>query len=230
MRDGGSVTAALNSSISVRECFLSPPVLIRRRQVGLGSGSKCSSMVRNHLNYVQNSIACMIFRLSQKLSTKIKTGKLQSKPLDENPYADWSAHLFTADRTQYIILCNTASLYSVVMVGKGLTNDARFIERALSKIREFMEDDGQDSFFKHFIAPTFAKVIFAKSLNRSVTGSMNDLVQCAKLYLQDGISPDAIGLRLNNMPMSALANSEGQKYANPQEALKLLSTGRSRNL
>jgi hypothetical protein len=32
-------------------------------------------------------------------------------PLDENPYADWSCHLFTADRTQYIILSNTASLY-----------------------------------------------------------------------------------------------------------------------
>ena len=57
----------------------------------------------------------MIFRLSQKLCTKIDAGKLRHMPLDENPYADWSCHLFTADRTQYIILCNTASLYSCVM-------------------------------------------------------------------------------------------------------------------
>ncbi len=49
----------------------------------------------------------MILRLSQKLSTKIKAGKLAEMPLGDNPYADWSCHLFTACRTQYIILCNT---------------------------------------------------------------------------------------------------------------------------
>lgn len=46
----------------------------------------------------------MIFRLSRKLAAKLKEGSLPSLPLDENPYADWSAHLFTADRTQYIII------------------------------------------------------------------------------------------------------------------------------
>ena len=84
----------------------------------------------------------MIFRLSEKLNTKIKAGKLTDMPLDETPYADWSCHLFTADRTQYIILSNTKSLYSCVMYGKGITNDGVFIERALSTIREFMADDG----------------------------------------------------------------------------------------
>jgi len=56
----------------------------------------------------------MIFRLSQKLSTKIKAGKVAEKSLDENPYADWSVPLFVVDRTQYIILSNTASMYSCV--------------------------------------------------------------------------------------------------------------------
>ena len=46
----------------------------------------------------------MIFRLTQKLGTKIKAGQRSESPLDENPYADWSCHLFTAGRTQYIIL------------------------------------------------------------------------------------------------------------------------------
>ena len=74
----------------------------------------------------------MIFRLSQKLCTKIKAGKLSETPLDENPFADWSAHLFVADRTQYIIVSNTKSLYSTVLFAKGITDDSRFIERALS--------------------------------------------------------------------------------------------------
>ena len=38
----------------------------------------------------------MIFRLSQKLNAKIKAGTLRMLPLDENPFADWSAHLFVA--------------------------------------------------------------------------------------------------------------------------------------
>ena len=65
----------------------------------------------------------MILRLSQKLNTKIEAGSLTNMPLDENQYADWSCHLFTADRTQYIIMSNTPSLYSCVMFGKGITND-----------------------------------------------------------------------------------------------------------
>ena len=43
----------------------------------------------------------MILRLSQKLCTKIKAGALPTMPLDENPFADWSAHLFIVNRTQY---------------------------------------------------------------------------------------------------------------------------------
>src|SRR5262245_42497949 len=61
----------------------------------------------------------MIFRLSHKLNAKIKAGALRSLPLHENPLADWSAHLFVAGRTQYLLLSNTRSLYSTVLYGKG---------------------------------------------------------------------------------------------------------------
>ena len=57
----------------------------------------------------------LILRLSEKLNTKIKAGPLKVLPPDDNPYADWSATLFVADRTQYVLLTNTSSLYSVVM-------------------------------------------------------------------------------------------------------------------
>ena len=99
----------------------------------------------------------MIFRLSQKLATKLKEGNLPAVPLDENPYADWSAHLFTVARTQYIIVANTKALYSVVMYGKGITDYSEFISRALSALREFMEDDGQSFVYQRLIAPTSGK-------------------------------------------------------------------------
>ena len=160
----------------------------------------------------------MIFRLSQKLAKKLKEGTLPSLPLDENPYADWSAHLFTADRTQYIIVTNTKSLYSVVMYGKGITDDSRFIDRALSCIREFMEDDGQAFVYRRFIAPASGKIRFGKALNRSVIGSMNDLVYHAKMWLTEGgLSPYDTGFHLNEIPMSPLG------YQNPREAFRKLA-------
>ena len=95
----------------------------------------------------------MIFRLSQKLNTKIKAGTLPALPLDKNPFADWSAHLFVADRTQYILLSNTKSLYSTVIYGKGITDEGLFIEPAMSSLRDFMRHDGQEFVYRSFIAP-----------------------------------------------------------------------------
>ena len=162
----------------------------------------------------------MIFRLSQKLNTKIKAGTLAILPLDENPFADWSAHLFIADRTQYILLSNTKSLYSTVMYGKGITNDSAFIERALSNIREFMEDDGQEFVYQRLIAPASASVRFAKALNRSVTGSMNDMTKHAAYHLaEDDVAPFEIGTRLNTIPMSALKH-DGSTHGFPRDAFE----------
>ncbi len=108
----------------------------------------------------------MIFRLSQKLATKLKADHLNTLPLDENPYADWTAHLFTVNRAQYIILSNTKSFYSCVMFGAGITDEDLFIKRAFSIIREFMEDDGQQFAYAKFIVPASGSIQLAKALDR----------------------------------------------------------------
>jgi hypothetical protein len=165
----------------------------------------------------------MIFRLSQKLAQKLGAGNLLSLPLDENPYADWSAHLFTADRAQYIILTNTKSLYSVVMFGKGITDGSVLIDRALSTIREFMDADGQAFVYQRFIAPTSGSVRFAKALDRSVTGSIIELVKFATFWLaEDDIAPHEVGFRLNDILLSALGHRKADGYGKPKEAFKLL--------
>jgi hypothetical protein len=164
----------------------------------------------------------MIFRLSQKLNAKIKAGTLPALLLHENPLADWSAHLFVADRTKYILLSNTKSLYSTEMYGKGITNGSDFIQRALSGIREFMEEDGQGAAYERFVAPASASVRFAKALNRSVTGSMNDMKKHAAYWLAAGdISPFEIGSRLKEIPMSALEHG-GSPYGFPRDVFEAL--------
>jgi hypothetical protein len=145
-------------------------------------------------------------------------------PLDENPYADWSCHLFTANRTQYIITTNTKALYSCVMYGAGITNDGEFIKRVLDNLREFTDDDGQAFVYQRFIASSSATVSFAKALNRSVTGSMNDLIGHAKYWLETKeISPFDLGFRLNKTPMTALASSGSRGYGKPSDVFKKLA-------
>lgn len=166
----------------------------------------------------------MILRLSQKLCTRIKAGKLSETPLDQNPFADWSAHLFVANRTQYAILSNTKSLYSTVMFGEGIMDDGHFIRNALDGIREFMQGDGQEFVYRRFVAPASKTVRFAKALNRSVTTSMNDLVRHAIAHLAEGeLSPQDVGFELNNVLLSSIARSEADRYGKPREAFKDLA-------
>ena len=160
----------------------------------------------------------MILRLSQKMNRKIMAGTLAAAPLDKNPFADWSAHLFTADRTQYILVTNTKALYSIVMYGKGTPDESEFIKRVLNGLGEFMEADGQEALYRRFVAPASRTIRFAKALDRSVTGSMNDLVYHAKYWLTDGEhSPFDVGFKLNEIPFSAL------KYIDARDMLRSLA-------
>jgi hypothetical protein len=171
----------------------------------------------------------MIFRLSERLNTKVKAGTLATVPLDENPFADWSAGLFLVGRSQYILLTNTNSLYSTVLACKGITDEKNFVERALSSLREFMDADGQVGVYERLVAPVSGSVRFAKALNRSVTGSKNDMTKHAAFWLAEGdVSPIEIGSRLKGIPMSALKH-EGPTHGFGREAepsATLLSAGR----
>jgi hypothetical protein len=173
----------------------------------------------------ERHFSLMNIRLSQKLATKVKVKSPGSLPLHQNPLADWSAHLFVADRTQYILLTNTKSLYSTVCYGKGITSDGMFIQRALESIREFMNDDGFAAAYQQLIVPECGGVRFAKALNRQVIGSMNDMIGHAAMWMiERELSPHDVGFKLNEIPFSCLTGPEGRGYANPREVFRLLMT------
>lgn len=84
-----------------------------------------------------------------------------------------------------------------------------------------MQDEGQEFAYRRFIAPASGTVSFAKALNRSVTGSMNDLIRFATALLVEGeLSPHDVGFKLNDFLLSAIASSKSAKYGKPREAFK----------
>lgn len=163
----------------------------------------------------------MVFRISAKLGKKIHLGYEQSLPRAANPFLDWSADLFTADRTQYIIVTNTTSLYSLVMYGRGVTDETRFLQDSISQMREVLKTDGFSAVFREVIGPSTGRIALAKRQDRSVIGSMNDLIFQARLRLAcDEISPYETSLFLNRTLMSYI------DYRHPREAFQGMVDGR----
>lgn len=161
----------------------------------------------------------MIFRLTLKMAKKIGMAPLPIIPYTniKNPILDWNANLFTVQRIQYILLTNTASLYSMVMPGKGITSDKNFIREASSCIKEFMIMDGNQGIYENHFKPEKQKTYFSKTIDRRVLGSMNDLIFQSKFYLcESRRSLFEVSSMLNETPMSYL------KYGNPKDEFRKL--------
>lgn len=160
----------------------------------------------------------MILRLLKSFPLEIVDGPLTAMPLDDNPYADWACRQFTDDRTQYILLSNTKSLYSCLMCNEGIRDEDLFYDRALRSIRAFTAKDDQRFAYQKFIAPACHNVSFAKLLSPSVTGSMGAMIRRAQTWLiEEELSPFDVGVRLNTIPRAALGN------ATPREVFQAMA-------
>lgn len=156
----------------------------------------------------------MIIRVTQKLGQKIHVVPEGVLPVDPNPFADWSASVFVIARTQYILLTNTATLYSALMYGKGITSGSNFVQQAVHSIGEVLKTADHEFFFSRLVLPSTGSVSFSKALNQSVTGSMNDFRVHVEGYIYfSTASLLDMSLRLNRLPVRSL------KYANPDETL-----------
>ena len=79
-----------------------------------------------------------------------------------------------------------------------------------------MDADGQVGVYERLVAPVTGSVQFAKALDRSVTGSMNDMTKHAAFCLAEGnVSSVEIGSRLKGIPMSALKH-DGSTHGFPR--------------
>jgi hypothetical protein len=165
----------------------------------------------------------MILRLSAKLAAKLKVSPRDVLPADADPLADWSGHLFVAGRAQYLMLTNTATLYTSIMYGRGITHDGQFLQYGLSALRDVMERDGLAAMYDRCVAPAAQTVRFSKALSRSVTGSINELVLFARRFLEvRELSPYDASAELNGIILSAIGNRV------PREAMRALSRERPR--
>ena len=110
------------------------------------------------------------------------------------------------------------------MHGRGITDGQTFAIRAMESIREAMAREGLELVYLNFVADATVAPTFAKSLNRSVTGSLNEFQWHAQDSLAgDGLSPMETAAVLNDIPCSPLSTPDCPGFAKPKEAIRFLT-------
>jgi len=165
----------------------------------------------------------MILRLPQTLNARLGGGHVAALASHANPLLDWSVRAFVAGTKAYVLLSNTRSLYSAVLDGVPGETRSQLAGRVAGAVLAILDGAGQFAGVGSDLATE--SVRFAKALDRSVTGSMNELVAYAEMLLADGdLSVPEVDLRLNDFLLSAAAG-EGEKYGTPQAAFAALVAG-----
>jgi len=76
-----------------------------------------------------------------------------------------------------------------------------------------MLTDGFEDVFRKHVVPELKTMQFAKTLNRSVTGSMTDMVKLSGYMLvEDGSTLEQVAGKLNETPFKALGNNYPREH------------------
>ena len=125
-------------------------------------------------------------------------------PVIPSRIADWCVHRFRYGRKNWLIFCNTASLYSICAGASGVTDGESLARRAGGMIPLVLGKNSFGSQAEKFTAE-LTEFQWAPIPDRSVLGSMNDLIYMATGYLEDPeILPETLADKLGKTPMSAL--------------------------
>lgn len=102
------------------------------------------------------------------------------------------------------------------------TTESVFSQKTAAVIGEFLRVADNEFIFERFMSPEMGRTSFAKTLNRSVSGSMNDFVNMARIDLEHfSFSLFEISERLNTCPMSYIG------YNRPRDVfMAVMNTGR----
>ena len=118
--------------------------------------------------------------------------------------ADWCAHTFLRGDEQWLIFCNTASLYPVFAGAANVTDGESLARRLGGMVLGVLKTNGyatQSEIFERELTG----FQFTPIPDRSVLGSISELIWLAEAWLDDvDLTPAVLSRHLGETPMSAL--------------------------
>lgn len=161
----------------------------------------------------------LTIRCTQKLLKELKVAPGGGEPQD-GYLGGWHADLLRIERRKCVLITNDATLYSLFIPGLRKPEFERFGEVFMQHLFRNLRCEGFEQHQIERVLDEYREIKIAKTNNRSVLGSMNDLK-----YQVEGIIWDIGGLdqvdlislnqKLNRIPMGAI------KYSYSIKALKI---------
>lgn len=158
----------------------------------------------------------MLFRLSKATADKLKVPLLPNIVPDIN-HDEWHAHTFRAGRLQFILVTHTSTLYSVLLRGAQISTPGQFVNNFQKILEMVLNQICITEAYTRYAKTKQPDVIFARTVDRRIIGSVNEKVHMVKFYLADNILDlIQISARLNEVPMGMY------NYASPVKKIKEL--------
>ena len=160
----------------------------------------------------------MIIRFTEKLAKKLKLGpitKIDAQPT--NPYIEWYTNYFIVYRVPYIIVTNAASLLTIVMHGRKISNHDLFQKQFISQLGDYLKEIDCELIFDRIIMSDMEPIVLSKTIDKSVSGTMIKMIFMLKLKLEaNNLSPCNLTKHINSTNFNTI------DFQEPIEAFKAL--------
>ena len=159
-------------------------------------------------------------RCTQKLLKRLRVEPEAETPPPTNALGNWYANLIYFGRLQVVMATSELSLLTIVLPADKLRKS--LVPNLCEATVALLRNVGVDSMRAIQEAEHMQEVRYARTADRSVLGSMNDLSRCLEGYLYGGVGLMEAMVRLAKMPMTGIA-SAGHTHDYPARvALRLL--------
>ena len=149
-----------------------------------------------------------VLRCTKKLLTELKT-KTSEGTIFSNEVGSWHANLLRVEGRKCILFTNDATLYSFLVSGLKKTQFENFIEVFGQNLFKNLLWENFPQNQIEIVLDEHREIIIAKTNNRSVLGSMNDLAFQLKYRIGAmgglvNVDLAELNHELNRIPMSAI--------------------------
>lgn len=159
----------------------------------------------------------MIVRLTPELGKRIGVSPADMHPLNANPFADWSCHVFPASGAPHIVALNTASLYAVLFPGQRINRRNTFESSFFSHVREQLIGDGFEFLYRRLVDAPAGAIQYSRPLSPMLRATIADLGELAAHYLEtQRLPPSEVAEKINAAPLAAIG------HAHPRDAFRAL--------
>ena len=144
----------------------------------------------------------LTLRPTKMLAKRLKLAVPAVPPPVDNRVADWCVHEFRDGRQRHLMFCNTASLFPIVLPGRGVTDANALIRRFLEGAWLAFEGTELELHRQRWIEPEAGAVQWAPIPDKVVLSSVNELIFMARHGMDK--SPAELAWWLAQTPMKAL--------------------------